>query len=47
VSAPSSKSAGTTKNNDLNDKDLMEMLGKIDGLPSDMDKVYNMLSTFY
>lgn len=47
VSAPSSRNAGTTKNNDLNDKDLMEMLGKIDGLPSDMDKVYNMLSTFY
>lgn len=31
----------------LTDKDLMSMLGQIDGLPSDMESVFNMMQRFY
>lgn len=40
-------SAKNGSSDELDDKDLLEMLGKIDGLPSDMNKVYDMMKTFY
>lgn len=45
TSARASSKKGSS--DELDDKDLLEMLGKIDGLPSDMNKVYDMMKTFY
>lgn len=41
ATAPSSKSSNLT------DKDLIEMMSKLDGLPSDMERLTTMLSNFY
>lgn len=44
-STTSSKSA--TEKGKITDKDLMGLLGSIDGLPSDMQETYKILSRFY
>lgn len=46
-SSSARSSADATEKGKITDKDLMDMLGKIDGLPNDMNKVYDMMSTFY
>lgn len=46
-SSSARSSADATEKGKITDKDLMDMLGKIDGLPNDMSKVYDMMSTFY
>lgn len=46
-SSSARSSADATERGKITDKDLMDMLGKIDGLPNDMNKVYDMMSTFY
>ena len=43
----SSSSSSSKKDDKLGDKDMMEMLGKIDGLPSDMNQVFLMMQKFY
>lgn len=42
-----SKQADTKKGTDLTDKDLLELLTKLDGLPSDMAVLTNTLQNFY
>lgn len=46
-SAAASKQASAKKGNDLTDKDLLELLTKLDGLPSDMAVLTNTLQNFY
>lgn len=46
-STAASKQASTKKGNDLTDKDLLELLTKLDGLPSDMAVLTNTLQNFY
>ncbi len=46
-SAEASKQASAKKGNDLTDKDLLELLTKLDGLPSDMAVLTNTLQNFY
>lgn len=47
--ATASTAPGTTSNkgSDLTDKDLLKMLEKLDGLPSDMAELTNALQNFY
>lgn len=45
--ASASKQASAKKGNDLTDKDLLELLTKLDGLPSDMAVLTNTLQNFY
>ena len=45
--ASSSSKSDATDKGKLTDKDLMEMLGKIDGLPNDMNVVYDAMANFY
>ena len=46
-STAASKQASAKKGNDLTDKDLLELLTKLDGLPSDMAVLTNTLQNFY
>ena len=46
-SAAAAKQASAKKGNDLTDKDLLELLTKLDGLPSDMAVLTNTLQNFY
>ena len=39
--------ASNSKSSNLTDKDLIEMMSKLDGLPSDMERLTTMLSNFY
>lgn len=39
--------ASSSKSSNLTDKDLIEMMSKLDGLPSDMERLTTMLSNFY
>ena len=43
----STKSTKDSTSSDLTDKDLLEMLEKLDGLPSDMALLTNTLQNFY
>lgn len=43
----SAKESEKTDSSDLTDKDLLEMLGKLDGLPSDMAVLTQTLQNFY
>lgn len=45
--ASSTPAATKDKSSDLTDKDLLEMLGKLDGLPSDMSVLTKTLQNFY
>ena len=45
--APAVSSEDKSSNSDLTDKDLLEMLQKLDGLPSDMNTITNTLQNFY
>lgn len=46
-SAPASSSSKDTKGSDLTDKDLLEMLKSLDGLPSDTSVLIKQLQNFY
>ena len=46
-SAAAAKQASAKKGNDLTDKDLLELLTKLDGFPSDMAVLTNTLQNFY
>ena len=39
--------ASSSESSNLTDKDLIEMMSKLDGLPSDMERLTTMLSNFY
>ena len=39
--------ASSSKSSNLTDKDLIEMMSKLDGLPNDMEKLTTVLSNFY
>ena len=45
--ATASSSSSSSSSKDLTDKDMLEMLGKLDGLPSDMAVITNQLRNFY
>lgn len=45
--APASSSSKDTKGSDLTDKDLLEMLKSLDGLPSDTSVLVKQLQNFY
>lgn len=47
TSAATSAKDDSSKGSDLTDKDLLEMLEKLDGLPSDMAALTNNLQNFY
>lgn len=47
VASQTSSTSDATEKGKLTDKDMLEMLGKIDGLPNDMNLVYNMMSNFF
>lgn len=43
----STPSTNASSSGSITDKDLLEMLGKIDGLPSDMNAIFDSISTIY
>lgn len=45
--ATSSSKASSTEGEDLTNKDLLELLGKLDGLPNDVDLLTTQLKNFY
>lgn len=45
--AQQSKASSSKSSDELNDKDLMNMLKNVNGLPSDMQKVFSQLQVFY